>query len=306
VIPPAQQLCRWLCVARCTPAGVVRMSHHALAQAFSRVAAGFTLTIIDTPGLLEGDAVNTGVRSPVCDVLLSASRASWAYEVPNKSSGGAQSTPCRLLCAGPGAAVCIAPCTWTIKRERYRVLVHASRNKARIAGRELVFLCALPDQALAGIAYEVRGRPVDAVLYLHRLDDYRVDAADVQARSPLLAAACLGSPSACMHRLDDYRLGFPSAACRRCAGARPAAGQGLFWPPYLPHAAARALFQCAPWLFPIWSSCWRALQAALGCAPLTLRPCEGEHVLRVRSMPALPWLFSSAAPDRGQPLLTRR
>ena len=39
-----------------------------------------------------------------------------------------------------------------------------------------------PVQALAGVAYEVRGRAVDAVLYLHRLDDFRVDASDVQAR----------------------------------------------------------------------------------------------------------------------------
>ena len=37
-------------------------------------------------------------------------------------------------------------------------------------------------QALAGVAYEVRGRAVDAVLYLHRLDDFRVDASDVQVR----------------------------------------------------------------------------------------------------------------------------
>ena len=32
------------------------------AQAFSRTAAGFTLTLIDTPGVLEGDAVDGAVR----------------------------------------------------------------------------------------------------------------------------------------------------------------------------------------------------------------------------------------------------
>ncbi|CAL8463424.1 g2958 [Coccomyxa elongata] len=64
------------------------------AQCFSRVAAGFTLSIIDTPGVLEGDAIN-------------------------------------------GAA-------------------------------------------LSGIVYEVKGRPVDAVLFLNRLDDFRVDASDIQ------------------------------------------------------------------------------------------------------------------------------
>lgn len=38
-------------------------------------------------------------------------------------------------------------------------------------------------QALSGIAYEIRGKPVDAVLYVNRLDDYRVDASDVQVLS---------------------------------------------------------------------------------------------------------------------------
>ncbi|KAK9917929.1 hypothetical protein WJX75_009711 [Coccomyxa subellipsoidea] len=69
-------------------------SDTAKAQCFSRVAAGFTLSIIDTPGVLEGDAIN-------------------------------------------GAA-------------------------------------------LSGIVYEVKGRSVDAVLFLNRLDEFRVDASDIQ------------------------------------------------------------------------------------------------------------------------------
>ncbi len=36
-------------------------SDTAKAQCFSRVAAGFTLSIIDTPGVLEGDAINGAV-----------------------------------------------------------------------------------------------------------------------------------------------------------------------------------------------------------------------------------------------------
>ena len=35
-------------------------------------------------------------------------------------------------------------------------------------------------QALAGIAHELRGRNVDAVFYLTRLDDHRVDYSDIQ------------------------------------------------------------------------------------------------------------------------------
>lgn len=43
------------------------------AQCFSRVAAGFTLSIIDTPGVLEGDAINGAVRcnsNALIDLLL--------------------------------------------------------------------------------------------------------------------------------------------------------------------------------------------------------------------------------------------
>ena len=39
------------------------------AQAFSRQAGGFTLTLIDTPGILEGDAVDGQVRTTVNGML---------------------------------------------------------------------------------------------------------------------------------------------------------------------------------------------------------------------------------------------
>ena len=41
---------------------VVMQGPASRAQAFSRTAAGFTLTLIDTPGVLEGDAVDGAVR----------------------------------------------------------------------------------------------------------------------------------------------------------------------------------------------------------------------------------------------------
>ena len=42
---------------------VVMQGPASRAQAISRTAAGFTLTLIDTPGVLEGDAVDGAVRS---------------------------------------------------------------------------------------------------------------------------------------------------------------------------------------------------------------------------------------------------
>ena len=41
---------------------VVMQGPASRAQAISRTAAGFTLTLIDTPGVLEGDAVDGAVR----------------------------------------------------------------------------------------------------------------------------------------------------------------------------------------------------------------------------------------------------
>ena len=49
------------------------------ATAFSRVAAGFTLTIIDTPGLLEADAVSTSVRGPVMARMQAAWSMHWVH-----------------------------------------------------------------------------------------------------------------------------------------------------------------------------------------------------------------------------------
>ena len=43
------------------------------AQAFARQAGGFTLTLIDTPGILEGDAVDGQVRTTVDSMLGQAS-----------------------------------------------------------------------------------------------------------------------------------------------------------------------------------------------------------------------------------------
>ena len=39
-----------------------------------------------------------------------------------------------------------------------------------------------PLQALGSTLSQIRNRPVDVVLYLSRLDEFRVDASDVQAR----------------------------------------------------------------------------------------------------------------------------
>ena len=43
------------------------------AQAFARQAGGFTLTLIDTPGILEGDAVDGQVRTTADGMLGRAS-----------------------------------------------------------------------------------------------------------------------------------------------------------------------------------------------------------------------------------------
>lgn len=60
---------------------VVMQGPASRAQAISRTAAGFTLTLIDTPGVLEGDAVDGAVRKSAecacicymhCGVLLAA------------------------------------------------------------------------------------------------------------------------------------------------------------------------------------------------------------------------------------------
>lgn len=70
------------------------------AQAFARVAAGFTLTIVDTPGLLEGDAVNTGVRSstPACPQYLCFSfHASLRRIKPAWKAGKGPRALCRVL-----------------------------------------------------------------------------------------------------------------------------------------------------------------------------------------------------------------
>ena len=42
-------------------------------QAFKRVALGFEFTVIDTPGLLDGDSVNTAVR--LTSVVASSGRS---------------------------------------------------------------------------------------------------------------------------------------------------------------------------------------------------------------------------------------
>ena len=38
-------------------------------------------------------------------------------------------------------------------------------------------------QALGNTLSQVRGRPVDVVLFLNRLDEFRVDASDIQVRA---------------------------------------------------------------------------------------------------------------------------
>ena len=45
------------------------------AQAFARQAGGFTLTLIDTPGILEGDAVDGQVRTTARSLLGQAQSA---------------------------------------------------------------------------------------------------------------------------------------------------------------------------------------------------------------------------------------
>ena len=53
----------------------------------------------------------------------------------------------------------------------------------------------LPAQALSGIVYEVKGRSVDAVLFLNRLDDFRVDASGIQV---------LQLPSFCLQHIKTH------------------------------------------------------------------------------------------------------
>lgn len=49
---------------------VVMQAPPSRAQAFSRTAAGFTLTLIDTPGVLEGDSVDAAVRTSSDTVVI--------------------------------------------------------------------------------------------------------------------------------------------------------------------------------------------------------------------------------------------
>lgn len=44
-------------------------------------------------------------------------------------------------------------------------------------------------QALGSTLLQVRNRPVDVVLFLSRLDEFRVDASDVQASATLILSA---------------------------------------------------------------------------------------------------------------------
>jgi hypothetical protein len=49
---------------------VVMQAPASRAQAYSRTAAGFTLTLIDTPGVLEGDAVDGAVRTLLLSMVV--------------------------------------------------------------------------------------------------------------------------------------------------------------------------------------------------------------------------------------------
>ncbi len=68
---------------------VVMQGPASRAQAISRTAAGFTLTLIDTPGVLEGDAVDGAVR-----ILAETAR----YAVPTMMAQ--RSVPTHLLQRG--------------------------------------------------------------------------------------------------------------------------------------------------------------------------------------------------------------
>ena len=57
---------------------VVMQAPVSRAQTYSRTAAGFTLTLIDTPGVLEGDAVDGAVRALLLILVVgSQGWASW-------------------------------------------------------------------------------------------------------------------------------------------------------------------------------------------------------------------------------------
>lgn len=66
------------------------------AATHSRAAAGFTLSIVDTPGALEGDAVNTAVRA----ARMCTSLAPWGAVSQHDVKG----------CGAGQVAVCLPGC----------------------------------------------------------------------------------------------------------------------------------------------------------------------------------------------------
>ena len=60
-------------------------------------------------------------------------------------------------------------------------------------------------QALGNTLSQVRGRPVDVVLFLNRLDEFRVDASDIQVRAEARPAEALTAVWSERHALNAAR-----------------------------------------------------------------------------------------------------
>jgi hypothetical protein len=87
---------------------------------------------------------------------------------------------------------------------------------------------------LSAIVYALRDKPVDAVLFLDRLDSYRVDASDVQARrGPRARQTCFRAEASarCVSRVARAR----GRAC--WAGAGDSTG---VWQGWLKHRGSAA------------------------------------------------------------------
>lgn len=133
---------------------------------YSRRAAGFTLHLIDAPSLLDQDNVSEAVRGAQ---PRGASEHASAH-------GAARGQPLARRIAGrPGTGPCGRG-----SREASRCWPSGAWGLALALARRCPRHAAppAPTQKLEAIGKAVRERPVDAVLYLDRLDSYKVDTLD--------------------------------------------------------------------------------------------------------------------------------
>jgi len=135
---------------------------------FSRVAAGFTLHLIDTPSLLDQDIVSEAVRLRRGEGPGLAARV----RVGRKGLGRARmdrKTQDRrrvLTCCLPIFACLLPACCLPAACTPHL-------TPPRPTSPHLP-----PLQKLEGIAKFIKDHPVDAVLYLDRLDNWKVDTLD--------------------------------------------------------------------------------------------------------------------------------